>query len=80
MEQLAAIPGAPVDAVEEDRRRDCGEMDANLVGAAGLGTNQQERVMAVVAELFVFGAGIPAVARDGHLRAVAGVARRWRHR
>src|SRR6185437_13603792 len=49
-------------------------MDADLVGAAGFRPEQQKGAVAIVAQGLIRGAGIAAMAGNGHLRAVAGVA------
>ena len=63
-----------VDAIIEDRRIDCGQVDTNLVGPAGLGVQFHKGAPVGRRYHFVRGAGIAALAGDRHAHSVAGMA------
>jgi hypothetical protein len=75
VEQMAAGALLAIDAILGDGEADGGEVDADLVGAAGLGMDEEERAFAVIPEEFVFGARFATPRDDGHACAVAGMAR-----
>ncbi len=75
-EAAAASFGGPVEFVASDGVADAGEVDADLVGAAGADVNFEQGVFGEAADDAVFGmSGAALVEACGHAGAVDGVAR-----
>ena len=68
------VAGAAVGRVADDGMAEVGEVDADLVGAAGFDADAQEGCQRPGGEDFVVRDGGPAFFRDGHFLAVDGMA------